>query len=250
MDIDFIVAMSKATLDPLNHFTNDFSNIGAIDIPDVNLRNTLPGNVEVTIPGPQGFMPTSSRKASKDETMAFLLRGLSFKVLNGFMELNRYMEKHSKEEVTVDGLKDILTENIALIRAMHDPGALAIADSLQKAVNYPGESETKLIQKLTRENTEKFALLKDYIKSEQMETLRLKTEMDTILRTGIMDKETTPILLSIGGENIKARSIVTTGSFGDDLKKQALATNARILPSMESIRNGTRDPEIEEIQSL
>ncbi len=51
-----------------------------------------------------------------------------------------------------------------MIRATHDPKLLTIADNLQKAVNYNGEKETKFIQELTKENTEKFRLLKDYVK--------------------------------------------------------------------------------------
>jgi hypothetical protein len=48
-DIDFIVAMSKATLDPLNKFTNDLSNLGSIVIPDINLRDTVPQNIDINL---------------------------------------------------------------------------------------------------------------------------------------------------------------------------------------------------------
>jgi hypothetical protein len=48
-DIDFIVAMSKATLDPLNTFTNDLSNLGSIVIPDINLRDTVPQNIDINL---------------------------------------------------------------------------------------------------------------------------------------------------------------------------------------------------------
>lgn len=57
-----------------------------------------------------------------------------------------------------------MTENVAMIRATHDPKLLSIADNLEKAVNYRGENETKFVQELTKENTEKFGLLKDYVK--------------------------------------------------------------------------------------
>lgn len=246
-DIDFIVAMSKATLNPLNEFTNDLSNIGSIMIPDVNLRNTVPENIDINV-GKQGFIP--NKKATKDETMAFLLRKLSFDVVHNFIALNLYVEKYSKEEVTVSGLKDILTENISLIRAMHDPKALAIADTLQKAVTYPGNSETKFIQDLTNQNTEKFSLLKDYIKSEKMETVRLKTEIDTILRTGTIDRETSSPLLSIGGENIKAQSLSTDNGISGDMKQKILSTNARILPSLEHIRSGGKDQQVQDIKDV
>lgn len=200
-DIDFITAMAKATLDPVNTFTNDLSNIGSIVVPNVNLKDVVPGHVEVTVK-PEAYM--KEKKIDKNEMMTLLLRKLSFDVLHNFVALNQYMEKHSKEEVTVQGLRDILTENIGTIRAMHDPKALAIADVLQKAVTYSGDSETKFIQDLTNQNTEKFRLVKDYIKGEKMEATRLKTEMDTLLRTGTMDGETLPSFLPIGGENIKA----------------------------------------------
>lgn len=196
-DTDFIVAMSKATLNPINQFSNDLSTIGSVVIPDINLQNTIPNHIEVPVGAPSGYITPPKRKATRDETMAFLLQKLSFDVLHNFVALNQYMEKHSREEVTVQGLKDILTENIQTIRGLHDQKALVIADTLQKAVTYKGDSETKFIAGLQDQNTEKFRLLKDYIKGEKSEATKLKTEMDTILRTGTMTQETTPAILSI-----------------------------------------------------
>lgn len=245
-DIDFIVAMSRATLSPLNQFTNDISNIGGMVIPDIDLSGTLPSNIEIPL-GPQGYTPS---KTNKNEIMAFLLRKFSFDVLHNFVALNIAMEKQSKETVTVDGLKGILQENIETIRALNDPKALAIADVLQRAVTYSGDAETKFIRDLTMQNSKKFGLIKDYIKSEQMEALRMKTEVDTILRTGTIDLENTPSFISIGGENIKARSLSTDMQADDATKSQILATNARILESMEGIRNGGKDPEVAEIQGI
>lgn len=53
LDIDFIVAMSKATLEPLNQFTNDFTNMGAIKIPDLDLSKGVPTNIEIPVGSPQ-----------------------------------------------------------------------------------------------------------------------------------------------------------------------------------------------------
>ncbi|NCP76957.1 hypothetical protein GW830_02335 [bacterium] len=243
-ETDFIVAMSKLTLDPLNAFTNNLSNIGSsLTIPDVNLRDTVPGNIDVNI-GRQGYVP------NKDAIMVALLKKLSFDVLHDFVALNLYISKHSKEEVTVAELKDILTDNISLIRDMHDTKTLAIADILQKAVSYSGENETKFIEDLSNQNTEKFRLIKDYIKGEKMETTILKTEMDNVLRTGTIDKETAPSLVLIGGENIKARSFSTDVIIGDDLKQKILTTNERVLPSLERIRTDGRDAEVKEIEDM
>ena len=55
-DLEFIVAMSKATLSPLNQFSNDLSNIGSIVIPDINLQNTVPENIEVSVGAPQSYL--------------------------------------------------------------------------------------------------------------------------------------------------------------------------------------------------
>jgi hypothetical protein len=129
--------------------------------------------------------------------MAFLLRKLSFDVAHNFLALNLYIDKHSKEEVTVQGLKDILSENIQMIRSMNDPKALVIADTLKKAVTYSGNSEEEFIQNLMGQNTQKFRLIKDYIKSEEIEAIMLKTELDTVLRTGTMNKESTPTLFPV-----------------------------------------------------
>jgi hypothetical protein len=47
------------------------------------------------------------------------------------------------------------------------------------------------------QNTQKFRLIKDYIKSEEIEAIMLKTELDTVLRTGTMNKESTPTLFPV-----------------------------------------------------
>ena len=73
MDIDFIVAMSKATLNPLNQFTNDFSNIGAMSIPDINLQNKLPDNVEIQVGKPEAYNDAKNTKPTRDDIMTFLL---------------------------------------------------------------------------------------------------------------------------------------------------------------------------------
>jgi len=83
-----------------------------------------------------------------------------------------------------------------------------------------------------------------------MEATRLKTEMDTILKTGTMNKETTPTFISIGNENIKASSLSTDTGVADDLKKKILRGNTRILPSLERIKNGEKDKDIQEIQDM
>ena len=48
-ETDFILEMAKATLDPLNQFTNNLSNLGSIVIPDVNLRNVIPSDIHVNV---------------------------------------------------------------------------------------------------------------------------------------------------------------------------------------------------------
>lgn len=83
-----------------------------------------------------------------------------------------------------------------------------------------------------------------------METIRLKTEIDTMLRTGTMNKETTPAFLFVGGENIKASALSTDTELGDDLKKKILMGNTRILPSLSHIKNGGKDKEVSEIQDM
>lgn len=248
-DIEFITAMSKAALNPLNQFTNDISNIGTVVIPDVNLQKNVPRHIDATL-DPQAYRAPDGKKATKDEMMAFLLRKLSFDVLNNFVALNAYMEKHSREEVTVQGLKDLLAESARTIRGTHDPKALAIADTLERAVDYKGDSETAFIQELSNRNTEKFRVLKDYIKNEKMETVRLKTELDDMLRTGTVARSAVPSFLSVGGENIKALSLSTDLGSGDEAKKKILALNDEILPSLESIRSNKKDPQVQEIENM
>jgi hypothetical protein len=182
--------------------------------------------------------------------MAVLMKKLSFDILHEFVTLNTYMEKHSKEVVSVDGLRDILTENIALLRKTHDQKALAIADTLQQAVNYSGEKEANYTRELTRDNTQRFRLLKDYIQSEKMETLKLKTELDTILRTGTIQKGSLPSFLTPGAENIKIQSLSTEEKDNSAVKEAMLATNARIIPSLMSIKNGEKDQEVGEIKDM
>lgn len=98
MDIDFITAMAKATLDPLNKFTNDFSNLGGTLIPDVDLRGKVPSNINIPL-GKQGYAP--SEKPTKNDIMTSLLRKLSFDVVHNFVALNVYMKDHANDTVSV-----------------------------------------------------------------------------------------------------------------------------------------------------
>lgn len=249
-DTDFIVAMSKATLDPVNQFSNDLSNIGSMVVPDVNLRDAVPGHVEVTVGGPQGYVDTKEKKFTREQIMTALMRKLSFEVLHNFITLNRYIQKHAGEQVTTQVFKDILAENIQTIRGMHDPKALAIADTLQKAVTYNGKAEEEMIATLQSQNTEKFRLLKEYIQSEKMETIKLKTEVDTLLRSGTIDRETTPSLLRVGGKNLKVSSLSTENGLGSEVQKKILASNDRTFASLKRIENGEQDAEVKEIENL
>ena len=74
--------------------------------------------------------------------------------------------------------------------------------------------------------------------------------MDDILRTGKVDKNTSPSFVSVGGENIKAQSLSTDVDVSFDLKQKILSTNSRILPSLEKVKNGGVDKEVSEIQDM
>lgn len=132
METDFILAMAQATTGPINSFSNDTSNIGALVIPNVNLRNTVPqGTINVDVK-PESYIPGDKKEA----ILTKLLTNLSFHVVQQMTELHAYIEKHSQETVTNEEFKDILKENIQIIRGMNDTRLSSIADTLQKAVSY------------------------------------------------------------------------------------------------------------------
>lgn len=158
-------------------------------------------------------------------------------MLHNFVALNHYMEKHSKEEVTVQELRQLLIENIQTIRDMHDPETLAITETLQKAISYQGKTEDIFIQSLLNQNTEKFHLLKDYLHGEKRELIRLKTEMDILLRTDTSKKNIIlPSFLSFKGDVIKASYLSLETARQDDVKQKISDINNRILPSIEQIK--------------
>lgn len=242
-EVDFILEMAKATLSPLNTFTNNLSNIfGPIQIQDVNLQDTVPKNVTV----PLGYNPIKILP-SREQVLLPLMRKFSFDLLRSFIELNTYLHEHSKETVGLQEMKDIFKENIAAIRSMNDKKALIVADTLEKAVSYNGDTETAFIRDLQNQNKERFGLLKEYVQGEKVETTGLKTQIDTMLRTGKMD-EKIPSLFPSRQENMKINFITTDTASREDLKKKILASNDRILPSLKRITSNTPDMENREIQ--
>lgn len=47
---------------------------------------------------------------------------------------------------------------------------------------------------------------------------------------------------------MKASALSTTNVLGDDLKQKIVATNDKILPSLKSIQNGDKDPQVQDIE--
>lgn len=231
-ETEFILEMARATLGPLNTFTNNVSNLTGSQptIPNADLRNTVPDNIDVNTEI-QGYVP-------KEHPLNSLVRRLSFDLLGNFITLNTYMHKHVGEEATVAVFKDILQGNITTIQSQHDPRTLAITDTLQKAVDYRGDKEDALVKDLTAQNTEKFRVLKEYIRGEKTETTRLKTEINAMLRSGKIS-ESIPSLSGKWSPNIKIAALNNSLSANTrDVQKQIRTNNEKIIPSIKAIASG------------
>ncbi|MDP2104278.1 MAG: hypothetical protein Q8K26_05140, partial [Candidatus Gracilibacteria bacterium] len=240
-EVEFILEMARATLGPLNTVTNNVSNLTGSQptIPNVDLRNTVPDNINVNTEI-QGYIP-------KENPLNALVRHLSFNLLSNFITLNTYMHRHVGEEASVAVFKDILQGNIATIRSEHDPRTLAITDTLQKAIDYRGDKEDVFIKDLSAQNTEKFRVLKEYVRGEKTETTRLKTEINAMLRSGKMS-ESIPALRTPWSPNIKIAALNTSlSSNTEDIQKQIRANNEKIIPSMKAIASGGGDSEGKDI---
>jgi len=146
------------------------------------------------------------------------------------------MAKHANEEVGVQSLKDILSDNVHMLRssAQGNPKVLAIADTLEKAVNYSGDTEQKFIDDLKTQNKEKFGLIKDYLQSEKNSATRLKTEVDNLMKHHI---KTTDISIFSGLNSPAIQIAALNGSATDNtgLQKRIVALNDAIIPSLQSI---------------
>lgn len=70
-----------------------------------------------------------------------ILYRLSWSVVKRFVELNAFVAEHAKDEVSLDTMKDILSDNVGVLRKSDDPRVLAIADTIDRAVRYRGEDE-------------------------------------------------------------------------------------------------------------
>lgn len=102
---------------------------------------------------------------------------------------------------------------------------------------------------LQSHNTEKFDLVKEYVRGEKSETKKLQTELARVLqgRSDLtMSRSFAPGFSGI----IRATSTEQTSGSSREYAKKLRTLNDRIIPSMMAIASGKSDDETQEIRDL
>lgn len=242
-DVDFIVAMAEAALGPLNTLSNNLSNsIGNIQIQDIDLTNALPQNVNVKVEldgstrRELNYGPTKKLEAP----LVHYVKG----VVNGFLDLTSFMRSHSSEEVSVDGMREILRSNIVLLQSFGDARATSIANEIKTAVAYNGAREDAIIASMTKESQERFDALRSLIKDESEKTKLLKQAIDDAYST--REATLSPLLGYDESDAILASDRISVSPNIERIN----ASNERIITSLENLITHPDDPDRSAIQTL
>lgn len=248
-DTNFILEMARQTTDPLNTFTNNTSNILNVRVPNVDLKNVIPqGTIPVNIGNkPQGMVtPKSSDKSQALFDAA--LQKVVYGTIGGFIQFVAYLRDHRDDTAPVAVLRDILRDNITTLQSLNDPRVAPVIDTLNRAVSYDGSADQDLIDSLSRANRDKFAIVREYVEAEKRDTLKLKTQIDDIIRSGSNDSLVPSLGGNLGAVKIAALNDVTTARTAE-YNTRLDAVNKSILPSLNAIRSGTPDPAVAEIRA-
>lgn len=241
-DVDFIVEMSKSTLEPFNSFTNDMTNFwNQFKIPDIDLRWTVP-NVEIDAT----ITPTSYNSTKKDDkilTLLWTLTGITYKWI---LEIIDWF-KENREEFEIKEFKKMLKNNISSLAISANPKEKDIYNILSSAIDFDASIEKKFITNLLDNNNEKFNLVNSYIKEEQNKNKALDNEMSKIERGEKSIKDFTPIK-NITYWWLKVSAIEDHKNYDKLLKDNYKKNQNNILEAIKKLGEDYEDKDIKEIK--
>lgn len=161
---DFITEMVRSWVEPLWSFTNDVTNMTKIWIPNVDLRNNVPSDVNINIK--QDWTINPSVWIDTKQLIKIFAFWLSKKINN----MIYYIDEN--KDIKVDNKDFISIVNLALSskEVANNPKTEKLRNLWTEVWNLTYEKENKKISELLKNNEEKFQTVKNILNTEIEQT--------------------------------------------------------------------------------
>ncbi len=163
-DTEFLVEMARQTALPVNTFTNDTVNMINIWVWDLDLRWTVPENLDV-----KTWLNETSFNIDKNKKTS-LFNFASLIALN-IVKLYWNIDKISKTDLSNEEFKKEISSNLSKIDNEK------IIWVWQNALNYSFKNEDKLIKELIQNNENKWSEVKSILQEEKQKNNSLVNEL-------------------------------------------------------------------------
>jgi hypothetical protein len=172
IESDFLVEMARQVAMPINSFTNDFTNIFSIDPNMLDLRNTIPEDINVDV---NIWWDWAFNNNSDELKMLFAER-----VALNMLRLTNYIKDNKNEEVSNLEFRKLINESLASKTITSDPRTQKIIDVWKQVENKTYSKENELIKQMQDNNRNKFDTLKDIVNTEIIKNNKLRKKLKNI----------------------------------------------------------------------
>ncbi|HRI35735.1 MAG TPA: hypothetical protein PK765_01355 [bacterium] len=266
-EVDFIMAMMTAALEPLNSFTSDLSKATRISFPNVDLRGVVPESIEADV-GLDGGVETGGLEdlggiPSRLDAMAPFIpsdpaTGIPLYSTGsvvawmrvaqiGFPRLLSALDENMREDLSITELRTALNESQkALAKSEHPKfreAAEILREGLERSMN-PVDDITAPAQERAKE---KFDLVREYVRRYRSMNQRDIAELHEVIR-GNKD------LIDASFVDGSTAGIIKIAASEDrpyaDITDRLNELNSEAAAPLEKILDPSKDPDLVEIDRL
>lgn len=159
-ETDYVVEATRSALLPFNSFTTDVSKKINRRIPDFNLEQYTPEDIDVNINSDGTIDSSLESNADVWRLVMFMSQGIT--------GLLSYVEKNARDEVESKYFTKRASESLNKKWIIQDPMYNELRGVWQSVQEYDYKKEDAFIENLQRQNSEKFQTVRDIIHQEKI----------------------------------------------------------------------------------
>jgi hypothetical protein len=265
-EMDFIMAMMTAALEPLNSFTNDLSNATKMDFKNVDLRGIVPehidasveldgttnvdgledvGKVPTRLQGMAPLVPVDAATGAPLYSTGSVVAWTRV-IQIGMPRLLSALDTSMKTETSMEEFRSALTQSQKILAASDHPKfrevAAILAEGLEQSRN-PVDTVTDAARK---RNQEKFDLVREYVRRYRADNQRDIAEINDVIR-GKKDLTDTDVVHA-DGQIIKTAA--SDAKKYSDITDRLEEINSEIGAPLQKILDPASDPDMAALNAL
>ncbi|PID87581.1 hypothetical protein CSB07_00690 [Candidatus Gracilibacteria bacterium] len=164
-ETDFLVEFAKQVSSPINRKTSDFTNIFDLDLDFQNIDFR-----DKELPDYNKSIGLNNQKQAE------------FALLKSILFIKNYISENKDKTLTNSEFKKEVFKTLSSTSLTKEPRYDELKKTWDYAKNYSFSKEDKIIEKLQKNNREKFDALKDIINTEIIKTKKLKKDLQKPIR--------------------------------------------------------------------